>query len=156
MAFVEFEPHHDIKIQSTRHAQHDLKDLGITQLPPRKPNTVNQELGWFEIEDQYQVLKVIEHLLNRTRQLENDVVFTNDNSLDPLAVRTKQQLERLKQLHEQEASLDAQIENAQKELEFLKLERKQNQKSYAKELLELDNKIKFYESASHPRRATKI
>lgn len=146
MALVHVDSPTTLKVHSTRHWKSELKDLGIATLPPRKPNSINQELGWYEIEDQYKVLKVIEHLLNRTRQLENDVIFTNDNSLDPLAVRTKQQLERLKQLTEQEATLDAQIADATKELEILKVERKQNQKAYAKELEDLDKRIKNYES----------
>ena len=122
----------------------ELRELGIAALPQRTPNDKDQSLGWQTIEDQYQVLKTIEHLLNKSKRIENDITIKNDNILDPMAATTKQQLLRIEQLKQQEAELNEQIKEAKKQLNDKKIERKTLQSNYKKELQELDQKLKSY------------
>ena len=122
----------------------ELKELGIAALPQRTPNSIDQSLGWQTIEDQYKVLKTIEHLLNKSKRIESDVITKNDNVLDPMSATTKQQETRIEQLRLQESQLNEQIKLAKKELASKKQERKDLQTRYAKELKELDQMIQKY------------
>ena len=122
----------------------ELRELGIAALPQRTPNNQDQGLGWQTIEDQYKVLKTIEHLLTKYKRIENDITVKNDNVLDPMAATTKQQLARIEQLKQQDAELNEKIKEAKKQLGDKKNERKALQSQYQKELKELDKKLQSY------------
>ena len=123
----------------------ELRELGIAALPPRTPNDQDQSLGWQTTEDQYKVLKVIEHLLNKSKRIEQDLTIKNDNVLNPLQATTKQQISRIEQLKMQEMELDQQIKQAKKQLSDKKKERKQLKANYDKELKELDAMLQKYQ-----------
>lgn len=123
----------------------DLRDLGISALPERRPNTIDQGLGWQTMDDQFKVLKTIEFLLTKSKKIENDMNAQNDNFIDPLSSKTKQQESRIKQLNEKEESLDEQIKEAKRQLAKKKAERETLKNKYAKELSDLDQQIANYQ-----------
>ena len=123
----------------------ELRELGMAALPQRTPNDVDQSLGWQNIDDQYKVLKTIEHLLNKSKTIENAFDTKNDNILDPLSATTKQQISRIDQLRQKESELNNQIKDAKKQLSDKKKERKSLQTKYSKELKELESMILSYQ-----------
>ena len=122
-----------------------LYKLGISGMPQPSPDTH----AWTSHEEQFNVLKVIELLIRRRKQVLAEVTHKAENRIEPLTSRTKGQLELYEQLKRSSREMTDKISDAEQHLvalqeqrEALKAEQKAENDELDRQIMELQKRRK--------------
>jgi len=115
--------------------------FGLADIPKRISGLNDGEIGWKDNKSKFIILKLINNLITKSKQIENDISLQNYNQIHPLETQIKQQQKLFSQLELKEKKLDEEIENSRKKLFETNLKRDEFLRKYQKDLTELEMRV---------------
>ncbi|OHT13187.1 hypothetical protein TRFO_16740 [Tritrichomonas foetus] len=114
----------------------ELTQLGAPMFPRPSPNNI-----WKSKEDIFQLLKVIEVLTARRRQIDIDASEQREKRIQPLISRNKVGQTMLEEIQAKSKAVSADLEKYKKNLELTKQRRVEQREEQEQELEDIERKI---------------